>query len=300
MKKTIASAIAAAAAATVVGCATNEDGADTAPQSSGHYADVNGLHMYYEVHGEDNGRPPLVLLHGGVSATGTSFGALLPTLAESRRVIAVEQQAHGHTADIDRPLSIDTMADDTVALLEQLGVAKADFFGYSNGAGIALNIGIEHPEVVGKLVLASGSYSADGLYPGLLDGIAQMTPDMFEGSPFLDEYRAIAPRPDEFGRLLERTKEIDGNIPVYTEDQVRGITAPTLLVAADSDIVRPEHTVQMFRLLGGGKVGDIEGMPQSQLAIVPGTSHTTLVQAADVVLPVVTDFLAEPPTVGGE
>jgi pimeloyl-ACP methyl ester carboxylesterase len=144
-------------------------------------------------------------------------------------------------------------------------------------------------------VLASGSYSTAGLYPGMLEGIAQMQPEMFEGTPFLDEYRSIAPRPEDFGRLLERTKEIDSTIPEYSPEQVRAVTAPTLLIAADSDIIRPEHTVEFFRLLGGGRNGDIEGMPESQLLVVPGASHVTVVQQPAVVLPAIDSFLDADP-----
>src|SRR5438876_6729505 len=134
----------------------------------GQYASVNGLNMYYEVHGA--GRP-LVLLHGALSAIDTSFGKVLPSLAKSRQVVAIEQQAHGHTADIDRPLTIEQMADDTVALLHQLELDEVDFFGYSMGAGIALQIAVRRPDLVRKLVLASPAYSRDGLHPGLLEVI---------------------------------------------------------------------------------------------------------------------------------
>ncbi|MGE5718367.1 MAG: alpha/beta fold hydrolase, partial [Nocardioidaceae bacterium] len=139
------------------------------PVRSG-YAPVNGLRMYYEVHGTG---APLVLLHGAFSAIGTSFQKLLPELARSRQVIALEMQAHGHTADIDRPLSLEQMADDTVAALEYLGIEQADFFGYSMGAGIALHVVIRHPDVVRKLVLASVTYQLSGVHPGLMDGLGE-------------------------------------------------------------------------------------------------------------------------------
>ena len=170
------------------------------------YVDVNGLHMYYDIDGEGQ---PLALLHGGMSATGTSFGTLWPTLAETRQVIALEQQAHGHTADIDRPLSMEQMADDTAAALGQLGIANADIFGYSLGAGIALQVAIRHPHLVRKLVLASVTYNTGGFHPGLQEGMADLKPENFAGTPFYEEYLQIAPRPEDFPRLVERSKQLE-------------------------------------------------------------------------------------------
>lgn len=156
----------------------------------GGYAEVNGLSVYYEIHGAGD---PLVLLHGALSATDTSFGALLPGLAVRRRVIAVEQQGHGRTADIDRPLAIGQMADDTAAVLQHLGIERADFFGYSMGSGIALDLAVRRPELVRKLVVASVGFNNDGFHPGLLEGIEQMTPDALAGSPFEQEYLRSRP-----------------------------------------------------------------------------------------------------------
>src|SRR2546421_3340879 len=157
------------------------------PVESG-YVPVNGLEMYYEIHG--TGRP-LVLLHGGMSGIGTSFGPVLPLLAKTRQVIAVEFQAHGRTADIDRDLRFEHLADDTIALLHHLGVESADFFGYSIGAGVAVEIALQAPTLVGKLVLASVSYTRDGLHPGVLDGIDLLTPENMVGTPWEEEYLRI-------------------------------------------------------------------------------------------------------------
>src|SRR3712207_4466493 len=170
------------------------------------YAWVNGLHMYYEDHGTGQ---PLVLLHGAFSAIGTSFGSVLPELAKNRRVIAFEMQAHGRTADIDRPLSMEQMADDTVAALRLLGIKNADFFGFSMGGGVALRVALQHPEVVRKLVLASVTYKLDGVHPGLMEGLAEMKPEMMHGSPWHEEYMRIAPRPEDFAtRSEEHTSEL--------------------------------------------------------------------------------------------
>jgi pimeloyl-ACP methyl ester carboxylesterase len=257
----------------------------------GNYVSVNGLNMYYEIHGE--GRP-LVLLHGAFSAIGSSFENVLPELSRTRQVIGFEMQAHGRTADIDRPLSMEQMADDTAAGLQQLGIENADFFGFSMGAGIALQIAIRHPEVVRKLGLASVTYKLDGVHPGLMEGLAEMEPAMMYGSPWHEEYMRIAPRPEDFGTLFAKKTEMDRQVRDLPADDVVAIGAPTLLIIGDSDIVRPEHAVEMFRLLGGGVIGDLTGLPNSQLAILPGTTHATLVERGDWLGSMITAFLDTP------
>lgn len=257
----------------------------------GNYVNVNGLNMYYEIHGTGQ---PLVLIHGAFSAIGTSFSKLLPELAKTRQVIGLEMQAHGRTADIDRPLSMEQMADDTAAAIRQLGIEKADLFGYSMGAGIALLVAIRHPEIVRKLVLASVSYKLDGLHPGLMDGLGSMQPEMMHGSPWHEEYMRIAPRPEDFARLFAKKTEMDQGIKDWPDSTIEGIKAPTLLIVGDSDIIRPEHSVEMFRLLGGGVIGDMVGLPNSQLAILPGTTHVTVVDQADLLLPMIARFLDTP------
>ena len=255
------------------------------------YASVNGLEMYYEIHGSG---PPLVLLHGAFSAIGTSFGELLPSLAESRQVIAFEMQAHGRTADIDRPLSIEQMADDVAAALRKLGIERADIFGYSMGASVALHLAIRHPDVVRKLVLASVTYNLSGVHPGLMDGLAEMKPEMMYGSPWHEEYVRIAPRPEDFATLFVKKTQMDREIQDLPAETIEAIDAPTLLIIGDSDIVRPEHAVKMFRLLGGGVIGDLAGLPNSQLAILPGTTHATLVERSDWLGSMITTFLDAP------
>jgi pimeloyl-ACP methyl ester carboxylesterase len=262
-----------------------------APEVSS-YASVNVLQVYYEIHG--TGRP-LVLLHGAFSAIGTSFGELLPTLAETRQVIAFEPQAHGRTADIDRPLSIEQMADDTAAALRHLGIAKADIFGYSMGASVALHLAIRHPDVVRKLVLASVTYNLSGVHPGLMEGLADMIPEMTFGSPWHEEYTRIAPNPENFATLFAKKTQMDRNIKDVQAEVIQSIKAPTLLIIGDSDLVRPEHAVEMFRLLGGGIFGDTPaGLPNSQLAVLPGTSHVTLVHRADLLLSIIPPFFDAP------
>lgn len=260
-------------------------------QEAGNYVSVNGLDMYYEDHGTGQ---PLVLLHGAFSAIGTSFGNILPELAKTRRVIAFEMQGHGRTADIDRPLSMEQMADDTASALRQLGIENADFFGFSMGAGIALQVAIRHPEVVRKLVLASVTYKLDGVHPGLMEGLAEMKPELMHGSPWYEEYVRIAPRPEDFATLFAKKTQMDREVRDLPAEAIEAIEAPTLIIIGDSDIVRPEHAVEMFRLLGGGVMGDLAGLPSSQLAILPGTTHATLVERGDWLASMVTAFIDAP------
>src|SRR5262245_20015139 len=259
----------------------------------GQYADVNGLHMYYETHGPSGGIP-LILMHGGLSATGSSFGALLPGLAENRRVISIEQQAHGHTADIDRPLSVPQMGEDTAALLAHLGIEKADFFGYSMGAGTSLWLALNKPELVRKLVLATISYNDAGMHPGLAEGVAQTTPEMLVGTPWEAEYKQVAPNPDDWPVLIAKNSAMAAaGFPQFSPDDIRAMAAPVLLIFGDSDIVTPEHIVELFRLLGGGVVGEM-GMPKSQLAVIPATPHSLLTTRADLLLAIIPPFLDAP------
>lgn len=260
-------------------------------QSSKGYVSVNGLKMYYEIHGE--GRP-LALHHGALSAIGTSFGKLLPSLARNRRVISIEQQAHGHTADINRPLTIEQMANDTAALLHQLEIGRADIFGWSMGAGIALQIATRHPDLVAKLVVASVAYTNDGLYPEVLEGKETMKPESLEGTPWQEEYTRIAPHPEDWPVLIEKVKRMDQEFQGWRPQGIQAIMAPTLIIVGDSDIIRPEHAVELFRLLGGGVPGDLAGLPRSQLAVLPGTTHVTLVERVDWLLSMITAFLDAP------
>jgi pimeloyl-ACP methyl ester carboxylesterase len=260
-------------------------------ESKSGYAEVHGLKMYYEIHGTGQ---PLVLLHGGLSAIGTSFGKVLPGLVKTRQVIAVEQQGHGHTADIDRPFTIEQMADDTVALLAQIGIEQADFFGYSNGSALALQITIEHPGLARKLVIATPGYNRDGFHPGVLEGIGDLQPEHLIGTPWQEEYARIAPNPGDWPTLIAKTKGLDQRFKNWPGEAIQAIQAPTLLIAGDSDVVRLEHVVEMLHLLGGGVPGDNVDLPKSQLAILPGTTHVTLVDRADWLVSMITQFLDTP------
>ena len=187
------------------------------------------------------------------------------------------------------------MADDTAAALQQLGIEKADFFGYSMGAAVALQVAIRHPEIVRKLVFASVSYKLDGLHPGLMEGLLEMKPEMMFGSPWHEEYKQIAPRPEDFATLFAKVMQMDRELKDIPDETIAAIQAPALLIIGDSDIIRPEHAVEMFRLFGGGIMGDTPaGLPNSQLAVLPGTTHVTLVNRADWLNSMIGEFLDAP------
>jgi pimeloyl-ACP methyl ester carboxylesterase len=266
--------------------------------SAGNYAEVNGLRMYYEIHGTGQ---PLVLLHGALSAIGTSFGKILPSFAKTRRVIAIEQQAHGHTADIDRPLSIAQMAEDTAALLRQLKIEKADFIGYSMGGAVAIQVGLRHPDLVRKIVFAGGaSYNPSGMYPELMANMEGMDPEALNGTPWQVEYARIAPQPENWATLVKKNEQSNLADKGWPAEEIQALQAPVLIIIGDSDIVRPEHAAEMFRLLGGGVVGDMVGLPRSRLAILPGTTHVTLIDRTDWLYSMIDEFLDAPtPDAGG-
>ena len=247
---------------------------DSQAPGAGSYASVNGLEMYYEIHG--TGRP-LILLHGGVGAI-EMFGEVLPLLAEGRRVVAVDLQAHGRTAYIDRPLSFELMADDIAALIEHLEIEKADVMGYSLGGGVALQTAIRHPEVVRKLVVVSTPFKRDGWYPEVLAGMGQMGPEAAEPmkqTPMYQLYASVAPKPDDWPVLLTKLGQLLGQDYDWSEE-VAAIEAPTMIVVGDADSVRTAHAVEFFELLGGGKADagwDGSGMSNARLAILPATTH---------------------------
>jgi pimeloyl-ACP methyl ester carboxylesterase len=247
--------------------------------------------MYYELHGAGE---PLLLLHGALSTIETSFGAVLPSLSKTRRVIAVEQQGHGHTADIDRPLSFAQMVEDTAALLGELEIDRTDVFGYSMGAGVALELAIRHPGLVRKLVLASLAYSRDGIHPETLEAIETTNPEDLLGSTFEVAYRNVAPDPGNWAALVAKINQLDRAFEGWSPVEIECFPAPTLVLIGDSDIVRPEHAVQLFRLRGGGVEGDEAGLPESQLAVLPGTTHLTLVERADWLVSMISAFLDVP------
>ncbi len=254
--------------------------ANKPPVQSG-YAPVNGLQMYYEIRGSPNGKgPPLVLLHGGGSTIETSFGKVLSSFAKTRQVIAFDQQGHGRTADIDRPFTFDQSSEDTVALLQYLKIERADFFGYSNGGHIAIQIAIRHPKGVRKLVIESSMFQRDGSDGEFWESfkparLGDMPAELREA------YLRVAPRPEDLPGFFAKSVQRMLNFKGWTPEEIESIDAPTLIIIGDHDIVRPEHAVLMFRLL-----------PTAQLAILPGTDHMTIVNRSDWLLSMVEAFLA--------
>jgi pimeloyl-ACP methyl ester carboxylesterase len=256
---------------------------------AGHYADVNGINLYYEIIGTGK---PLILLHGGLGAI-EMFGPNLPALAKVRRVIAVDLQGHGRTADIDRSLRVEFMADDIAALIKHLKLERPDIMGYSLGGGVALQTAIRHPELVGKLVVVSTPFRRDAFYPEILaqqGQISAATVEAMKPTPMYALYASLAPRPEDFGRLLEKISESMKEDFDFSKE-IAGIKATTLIVAGDADIFPPAHAVEMFGLLGGGKrdgAWDGSGRPKSRLAILPGLTHYTIFSApalASTVIP---------------
>ena len=260
----------------------------------GDHAEVNGLELYYEVHGSGE---PLVLLHGGVGAI-EMFGEILPLLAEGRRVIAVDLQAHGRTADIDRPLSYESMADDVGALIGHLGLKRSDVMGYSLGGGVALQTAIRHPEVVRKLVVVSTPFRRDGWYPEVLAGMEQMGPaaaEPMKATPIYELYASIAPKPEDWPVLLTKLGQLLGQDYDWSEG-LAAIDAPTMIVVGDVDSVRTAHAVEFFELLGGGKADggwDGSGMSKARLAVLPATTHHDIF-SSPMLASVVTPFLDAP------
>ena len=254
----------------------------------------NGLNLYYEIHGAGQ---PLLLMPGGFM-TIDALGPLLPALAQTRQVIAVELEGHGRTADLDRSLSYEQMAEDVAGLLGHLGIARADVFGFSLGGITGLRLAIRRPELVRKLVAASVIYSNEGYYASIVAGWPSMSHQALAGTPMEQVYAQTAPNPEHWPVFVDKVKHALMDFEGWPPEDIQSILAPTLLLFGDADIIRLEYAVEMFRLLGGGVPGDFVGLPQSQLAVLPGTGHgippTGLASRADLLLPIVEPFLEAP------
>ena len=272
--------------------ATTSDRTTTA-KGSGKYADVNGIKLYYETHG--TGRP-LILLHGGLGS-GEMFGPVLPALAEKHQVIVPDLQGHGRTADIDRPIDIRLMADDIAALIDHLNLDKPDLVGYSLGGGVAFMVASKYPEKVRKLVMAAANIRRDAIPPEMLAQQGQVNAaaaEFMKDTPMYQLYQKVAPRPEDFPRLLDKVGESMAKDFDFSEE-LRGLQVPTLIVAADADMAPPSHYVEAFKLLDGGLrdggwMG--EGRPKGghALAILPGLTHYNL-GASPLFATVTLDFL---------
>jgi pimeloyl-ACP methyl ester carboxylesterase len=276
--------------ALTLGLSTSAFAQESATPDTSGYAAVNGLEMYYEIYGTGQ---PLVMIHGGYG-TIPSLGELLPRLAETRQVIAVELQGHGRTADVDRPLTFEQMADDVAALLGEIDVEQADVFGVSMGGGVALQVAIRHPEVVRKLIIVSAAYNSDGFQPGHLDLVAMLTPELFAGSPVETEYLRLAPNPENFSTLVEKVGQLTVAPLDWSPEDIQAIDVPTQLIFGDSDALTLEHAVDLFHLLGGGVNGDMQGLPTVRLAILPATSHLGVMTRVDWLDTMINEFLDAP------
>ncbi|MFF7645655.1 alpha/beta fold hydrolase [Streptomyces canus] len=255
----------------------------TVSNSSG-YAKVNGLEMYYETHGAASGQGrPLVLLHGGALTVGLTFSAVLPALAADRPVVAPELQGHGHTADTDREMTVPHLASDVVALLDELGIRQADFLGFSLGGLVALEFAVRHPERVGRLALAATMYTQDGVHDEVRvpDYGSPRLPNEDDFQEMADAYSVTAPRPEHFQDFLAKVSAAAHAPLPWAADDLRGLRVPTLLLVGDSDFVRVEHAAEMQQLI-----------PEAQLAVLPATTHMTLMQRTSLLLPLLGEFFA--------
>jgi pimeloyl-ACP methyl ester carboxylesterase len=258
-----------------------------AAEPVGDRVEVNGMQMYYEVSGAGD---PLIVLHGAYMNI-PSMGAIIPKLAESHKVYALEFQGHGRTTDIDRPITYPNLADDVAVFMDKVGLKKADVFGYSMGAAAGLQVAIRHPDKVNKLIAASAAYDAEGWQPEFKAFIPQMTVEMFVGMPFAEDYKALAADPDGFPALVAKLIQLEKE-PMAWEADVRALKTPVLIIAGDADVATLEHSVAMFRLLGGGAMGDMgKPLSASRLAVMPATSHTAVISQPDLLMAFIDPFL---------
>ncbi len=259
--------------------------------TTGH-APVNGLKMYYEIHGSGE---PLVLLHGGFMTITSNWEGWIGELARTRKVIAVEMQGHGRTADIPREPSSENLADDVAALLGYLAISRADVLGYSMGGGVALQVAVRHPDRVRRVVVISSTFRRDGAIQEAVEAISKITAEDFKGSPLETEYRRLSPTPDQFPQFVEHMVTAYAKGRDLSADQLQATSAPMLFIHGDADGIRLEHVAEMFRLKGGGIHGDMKPRSASRLAVLPDTTHVTLMQRVSTIVPMVNDFLDAKP-----
>jgi len=256
------------------------------------YAPVNGLNMYYEVHG---GGEPVVLLHGAFMTITNNWDGWIGELSKTRKVIAVEMQGHGRTADIPRDFTSENLADDVAALLNYLKIPRADLIGYSMGGEVAMQCAIRHPDKVRKAVIMSSTFRSDGMVGGAFESISKLTADDFKGSPIETEYKKLSPTPDYFPKFLQHIVAAASKGYDFGADKLKATKAPMFFIHGDADGVRLAHVAEMFRLKGGEIHGDMKPRSASRLAILPDTTHVTLLQRIPIIVPMVNDFLDATP-----
>lgn len=256
------------------------------------YASVNGLKMYYEVHGSGE---PVVLLHGAFMSITNNWTEWVGELSKTRKVIAVEMQGHGRTADIKRDFSYENLADDVAALLDKLKIPRADLVGYSMGGGVAMQCAIRHPEKVRKVVSISAVFRHDGWVKEGVEALPKITAEVFKGSPIEAEYKRLSPNPNEFPDFVKHVIAMASKPYDFGADRLKATKAPIFFIHGDADGVRLGHISEMYRLKGGEVHGDMQPRPASRLAILPNTTHVTLMQRMPVIVPMVNDFLDAKP-----
>lgn len=256
------------------------------------YAPVNGLKMYYEIHGKGD---PVVLLHGSFMTITSNWEGWISKLARTRQVIAIEMQGHGRTADIARDFTNEHHADDVAALLKHLKLPRADLIGYSMGGSVAMQAAVRHPDRIRKVVIISSVFRRDGMVQAAIEALPQLKADDFRGTPIETEYLRLSPTPERFAQFIERMVAADGKEPDLTADQFRSTTAPMFFIHGDADGIRLEHVGEMYRLKGGEVHGDMGPRAASRVAILPNTTHVTLMERASVIIPMVNDFLDAKP-----
>jgi pimeloyl-ACP methyl ester carboxylesterase len=273
-------------------CAVAGETGSAPPVSSG-YISVGELDLYVERYGRG---APLVLLHGAFGTIESCFARLVPVLAQHFDVVAVELQGHGHTRDIARPLTYEGMAADTGALLDALGIERAHCVGYSMGGAVAVQLALDRPAVVDHVVYAGGvSFDPSGMHPEPAASFESFDPHELDGTTWHQAYRRVAPDPEAWTSLAAKLNQLDRAGLSWPRDRLAALTVPTLLMIGDADIVRPEHVVEMFRLLGGGVPGDLVELPRAQLAVLPGTTHVGLLDRVDWLSSMILAFLTPPP-----
>jgi pimeloyl-ACP methyl ester carboxylesterase len=256
------------------------------------YAPVNGVNMYYEIHGSGE---PVVLLHGAFMTITNNWGGWIEDLSKTRKVIAVEMQGHGRTADVARDITYENLADDVAGLLDYLKIPRADLIGYSMGGTVAMECAIRHPDKVRKAVIISSTFRSDGMVPGAAEAIRNLTADDFKGSPIEIEYKKLSPTPDDFPRFVQRLAAQASKGYDLGADNLKATTAPMFFIFGDADGIRLAHVAEMFRLKGGEVHGDMQARSASRLAILPNTTHVTLMQRMAIIVPMVNDFLDAKP-----
>lgn len=256
------------------------------------YAPVNGLKMYYEIHGSGE---PVVLLHGAFMAISGDWNDWIGELSKTRKVIAIEMQVHGRTADIKLDLTYENLADDVAGLLDYLKIPSADLIGYSMGGGGAIQCAIRHPEKVRKVVSISAVIRRDGWVKEANDMWPQLTSEVFKGTPVEAEYKRLSPTPDEFPNFFNHVKALALKPYDFGADKLKATKAPMFFIHGDADGIRLDHISEMFRLKGGGTSGDMGPRTASRLTILPNTTHVTLMERMTVIVPMVNDFLDAKP-----